>query len=496
MNRQPQILLVEGDAKQGAYLKQELNKLGFVTFYCDSPSKAARLLQHEHYDFLLTDMSMPGISGIELILWAKKHVPRTQSVLMTVMPLEVVQMMAQQAGVTEIYSKPLDLKIVAEKLNASFQTGLSGKIKAVNLMDLLKIMLMDKVNREIQIEDRSQQKLGRLALYQGQVIHASLIDLKNEALIADGETGFLEIVKLKNAFFSEKTYNPDLIRNIEMDFQGLTMEVAKQVDETSEISLDVSNALLTGVDRVSTIMVIDDDPMIQLLMEKSLVHQGFKVITMKSAIEATQFIQSHINDLGFDLILTDVSMPAMSGLDFLLWLKEHQIRTPVFMMTAYPSLEIEDFAKKNNVLKFLKKPVDTKQLEQLIAEIGPTGFDGMIENINIFDFLQLSLMTGEQRYFVVFDQNNQPGHLYMDQGKFAHAAYLDKIGEEAFLAIVILQKGRFEEHTWQEPEQKSLEKTPPHKLLFTATRVLDQQNAFWPGSENLIAEIEKKVSEE
>ncbi len=489
MERKPQILLVDADLKLGQALKSKLTELGFVAHFCDNPFQAARQLSKAHYDFLLCDMSMPLISGIELIMWAKKHAPRTQSMLMSQMPIEVVQMMAQQAGVLEIFNKPLDIEKLNDKLHNFFQTGLSGDLKHIQLADLLQILLLDKVNREIQIADKKNRLLGKLSLCQGELIHASLYDLNNSSELT-GQAAFSKMAQMKKAQFSEQAYNPDLESNLQLDLQSLAMEAAQQIDETSQQS-DQANPYLQNIGKVSRILLVDDDKDLRLLLNRQLSFQGFEVIEMEDAQQAVEHIQAH--EIDFDLILTDVSMPRMNGLAFLLWLKENQIDRPVIMMTAYPSDEIREFAQNHSVLQFLSKPFQMQDLETSIAEIGETGLSGMIANINALDLIQLALMMGEQRCFQVTDALGAKGQLYIERNQILHAEFREDLGEAAFLALVTISNGRFEEVPWNTPKNLTLKETMPHKLLLKATRLLDEQNAFWPGSESLISEIEKKV---
>ena len=146
------------------------------------------------------------------------------------------------------------------------------------------------------------------------------------------------------------------------------------------------------------------------------------------------------------------------------------------------------------VLRYLNKPVKLKELEILLGEIGNTGLEGYVDNINIFDFVQLSLMSGERNRIQVKDQENgQSGFLYLSQGDILHAEYQNQTGEAAFYALISIGKGMFFEREWQAPPVQSLKDTPVHKLLIGATRLLDQQNAFWPGSESMLEAIEKKV---
>lgn len=493
MSRKPRLLVVDDDRKLGEMLRRMLAQDGIETHFSDNPLKASRLLRQEHYDILIADMNMPYISGIELIMWAKKHAPRTQSIMMSAMPLEAIKPMADQAGVMDIFSKPLDLLEIRKQLAERIQTGLSGKVKQVKLGHLLQILLMDKVNRKISIRDKSNGNTGTLLLHNGELVHATLRNEASNQDISTGDEAFYQILDIKNGTFTEQSYDGTLVHNVETPFQSLMMEAAKQLDENQEQNLEVENPYLQNIDKIRRIMVVDDDMIIRILINKSLTQQGYEVIDMDSAIKAVEYIKDEGSE-SLDLIMTDVSMPGMSGIEFLLWLKEQEIKLPVIMMTAFHSKEIEQTARQNKVLRYLNKPVKLKELEILLGEIGNSGFEGYVDNINVFDFIQLALMSGERNKIQVKDQESgQSGYLYLNHGSIIHAEYQDKVGEDAFYALITIGKGNFFEREWDTPAQASLQSTPVHKLLIGATRLLDKQNAFWPGSEAMLEAIEKKV---
>lgn len=484
--------MVDDDKELGTMLQQLLAQDNIETYFCDNPLKAARLLRQGHYDILIADMNMPYISGIELIMWAKKHAPRTQSIMVTAMPVEAIRPMADQAGVMDIFSKPLNLADLRLLLKERIQTGLSGTVKQVNLGHLLQVLLMDKVNREIVIHDKTSGDTGKLLLHNGELIHASLYTASNE-VVAQGDDAFYQILNIKNGAFTEQNQAQELPHNVQTPFQGLMMEAAKQMDEEVDQQLEIENPYLKNIDKIHRIMVVDDDLIIRMLLNKSLTQQGYELIEMPSAVDAVAYIESQpILDL--DLIITDVSMPGMSGVEFLLWLKEQRIQAPVVMMTAFHSKEIEQTARQNKVLRYLNKPIKLKELEILLGEIGNTGFEGHVENISVFDFIQLALMSGERNKIQVKNQETgQVGYLYLKHGDILHASYQNLVGEQAFYAMIQIGKGTFSEQAWEEPDALSLATTPIHKLLIGATRLLDQQNAFWPGSESMLQAIEHKV---
>lgn len=107
------------------------------------------------------------------------------------------------------------------------------------------------------------------------------------------------------------------------------------------------------------ILVIDDETrMCQSLLEL-LTGCGYQVSTSQSANDAVSLIKRE----SFDLVLTDIKMPEMTGIDILKIIKDIDPETIVILMTGYASLESAVDAIKNGAFEYLLKPVEFRQLE-------------------------------------------------------------------------------------------------------------------------------------
>lgn len=123
------------------------------------------------------------------------------------------------------------------------------------------------------------------------------------------------------------------------------------------------------------IVILDDEPDTHLLyrlkFKKLLSHLGeIKLSTFTSAVDCLKFLHE-VPSPAVDIILSDINMPEMNGFEFLEKVRKN-FNIPVYMISAYESL---DFRKKANDLgasRFISKPVDFSTLGRLIAEdLGP-----------------------------------------------------------------------------------------------------------------------------
>jgi len=111
------------------------------------------------------------------------------------------------------------------------------------------------------------------------------------------------------------------------------------------------------------ILVIDDEPDIRESLEALLVGEGYSVELAQNGTEGLHKLESR----GYDIILLDLMMPDKSGMEVL---QEYRLRdqvTPVFMITAYGSVEAAVQALKLGATDYFSKPWDN---EKLLIEIG------------------------------------------------------------------------------------------------------------------------------
>ena len=114
---------------------------------------------------------------------------------------------------------------------------------------------------------------------------------------------------------------------------------------------------------METILVVDDEKNYLLVLTELLEEEGYEVLSAQSASKALSLIQE--NDL--DLVITDMKMPAMSGMELLSLLKERDLHLPVIMMTAYGTVEKAVEAMKKGASDYITKPFDNEVLKKTIA---------------------------------------------------------------------------------------------------------------------------------
>jgi len=113
-----------------------------------------------------------------------------------------------------------------------------------------------------------------------------------------------------------------------------------------------------------TILVIEDDPDVLSMILKHLKHQGFNVVTAKDGMEGLKKLKAG----GYDLVITDIVMPYVSGIGLVTALKESKPEIPVIAITGYGE-EPEAVATEKKADLVLSKPVKMSELKDHIARL-------------------------------------------------------------------------------------------------------------------------------
>ncbi|KGO34424.1 MAG: sigma-54 dependent transcriptional regulator [Desulfoprunum sp.] len=141
-----------------------------------------------------------------------------------------------------------------------------------------------------------------------------------------------------------------------------------------------------------SILIVDDEPNYLIVMSELLRDEGFEVFTASNGREGLQVVK----DVDLDLVITDMQMPEMDGMQLLNHVKALNRELPVLMITAYAQVEKAVAAMQAGAFSYLAKPFSNDELivtiqkaaqhyslvrenTRLRSEIrGKSGFSGMV----------------------------------------------------------------------------------------------------------------------
>jgi len=115
---------------------------------------------------------------------------------------------------------------------------------------------------------------------------------------------------------------------------------------------------------METILIVDDEKNYLVVLEALLGTEGYEIVTTDNAREAVRSIRE--SDL--DLVITDMKMPGMSGMELLEECKKIRPELPVIMMTAYGTIEMAVEAMKKKAYDYITKPFNNEELKLIIKK--------------------------------------------------------------------------------------------------------------------------------
>ena len=115
----------------------------------------------------------------------------------------------------------------------------------------------------------------------------------------------------------------------------------------------------------ASILVVDDEPLMQDALEVSLRSQGYRVATATSGEEALTRIEAQ----EFDVIVSDLVLPGLDGLAVLERSRTLNPRAGVILMTAYATLETAIAAFRRGACDYLEKPFDLDDLTRRVQRV-------------------------------------------------------------------------------------------------------------------------------
>ncbi len=197
---------------------------------------------------------------------------------------------------------------------------------------------------------------------------------------------------------------------------------------------------MTGMQK--RVLIVDDEEDLTWTLARKLSkdQDKFQLITVNSGREAKEVL----SQLPVDLVITDVRMPEVSGLELLEEIKNKYPQTKVVIMTAYGSTEMQRTANELGCFHYIEKPFEINELRELILDAlkEKKGFKGNVSDFQLGDIIQLNCL-GRITSALHVTTENETGIIYFHEGNIVHAETDRLEGENAFYYIMSWKGGEF-----------------------------------------------------
>ncbi len=205
------------------------------------------------------------------------------------------------------------------------------------------------------------------------------------------------------------------------------------------------------------ILVVDDEEDLTWSISKNLTKDKdiYDVMYVNSAQDALNVL----SQVPVDLVVSDIKMPGMSGLELLVKIKELYATTKVIIMTAFGNAEVQKEASDRGSLYYIEKPFEIEDLRTLIhkAITEKKGFDGKVSDFQLSDLIQMNVL-GRMVIGLVVTKGDDQGIIYFNDGNIVHAVCGKLSGEDAFYRILGWENGKFEFRKGEVPDRESITK--------------------------------------
>jgi len=204
------------------------------------------------------------------------------------------------------------------------------------------------------------------------------------------------------------------------------------IGEQSESTGKAVRSHLNGGGRF-TILVVDDDKTLRLVLREHLQAAGYHVAEAADGREALQILASET----VNLVLTDIRMPDMDGVELMAHMSAEYPFIPTMVITGCATPGTNNSFGETGNLQVMDKPLDLDDLTRRITEsLHQVSQGGTMTGISVASFLQLIQMDQKSCALEVHGKNGQKGFLYFNQGVLYDAACGQLKQEEATLEIV------------------------------------------------------------
>ena len=110
--------------------------------------------------------------------------------------------------------------------------------------------------------------------------------------------------------------------------------------------------------------MVDDERLIRGLLKEMLGAAGYEVVTASGGRKAVVLFSMD----RYDLVITDIVMPGMDGIEVLRAIKDAKPQVPVIMITGYPAEDTEARLVKLGATAYIAKPFDANVMKSTVAK--------------------------------------------------------------------------------------------------------------------------------
>ncbi|MBW1895444.1 MAG: response regulator [Deltaproteobacteria bacterium] len=343
------VLVVDDEIAAGKSIEKILSKRGFQVDIAMSADDGINKIEKGLFELVLLDIMMPQVSGIECLKIIKKRWPLLNVLMITGYPSIDTAVEATRLGALDYIPKPFTPQELREKVDDALRTR--GPARVIPL--------------------RPVEEAAAICPLGGQVCEI----YNKKGRVCKTKDGICP--KIKKAELKEKRWAGCLAEEIgraavDIDMPFSHEDVARYAGPTYAQALAGSDLPLVNWGRepevaapaFPEILVIDDEVVVGNSVRKILEPRGYHVVHAQTPQDAMETLSS----VPVDMILLDMKIPGVRGLEFLEAIREEHPTTPVIMVTGYASVETAVESMKIGATDYVPKPFTPKELHGAVEK--------------------------------------------------------------------------------------------------------------------------------
>ena len=173
-----------------------------------------------------------------------------------------------------------------------------------------------------------------------------------------------------------------------------------------------------GLNSMNNVLITDSDSVVCSMLTRALsdISSDLKAVIAKNGQEAIDAIKQE----SISLIMAEIALPDMDGIDLLTYFRANYSHIPVILMTAFGTPEIKKKIDAIGCSAYFEKPLNIERLKKSIQEEIDMDIEGKINGISLPSYLQM-LETEQKTCTLLLSSGKKNGKLFFRKGKLIDA---------------------------------------------------------------------------
>lgn len=406
METKAKILVVDDEVKICRNVEKILAKDDYDVSWASSADEALEKMAKESYSLLISDIIMPGMNGLEFLKLVKNQWPLTKVIMFTAYASTDTAVKAMRLGAVDYIPKPftpdelrlpVELALTGELIEAS---PTEQEIEAINVIDIDSPFDTDEVAKYTDEDYAKSVSRSDIPIAGGPSPELLENYCELGAMVCEifakvggtckggmktGKCPQIEARK-KKAARQKQGFDPNKLIGIDMPFdyeevaaitgpeyvqylerdgyaflpyEQLKKNAARFLatePEPAPVSLEVVEDAVQH-----DILVIEDEAAVNNNIRKILAKKGYQVDQAVTKEEALQKIEQR----GYRLVLLDLKIPGVKGLELLRAIREKRPESMVIIITGYASIETAKETARLGAVAYLPKPFTPDEIREV-----------------------------------------------------------------------------------------------------------------------------------